>query len=168
MKLDERDPGHYVNLTDDAKVMGIVPLHTLPVTREAYDTALRAGGSTQYKAGYLPYSIVGGWQQIRKDFGYWRAAVKGAETARSPAERAWFQADRRLREKLTLRDIGIWSHYVGEGSQPLNVTVHYNGWGHYPNPAGYQHLALPPKPRHRTPCDVCRSQHLSDRCDEYI
>jgi hypothetical protein len=79
---NERDPGHYVNLTDDAKVMGIVPLHTLPVTREGYDTALRAGGSTQYKAGYLPYSIVDGWQQIRKDFGYWRAAVKGAETAR--------------------------------------------------------------------------------------
>jgi hypothetical protein len=134
---NERDPGHYVNLTDDAKVMGIVPLHTLPVTREGYDTALRAGGSTQYKAGYLPYSIVDGWQQIRKDFGYWRAAVKGAETARSPAERSWFEADRRLREKLTLRNIGIWSHYVGDASQPLHVTVHYDGWGHYPNPAGY-------------------------------
>lgn len=26
----ERDPGHYVNLTDDAKVMDIVPLHKLP------------------------------------------------------------------------------------------------------------------------------------------
>jgi hypothetical protein len=63
--------------------------------------------------------------------------VKGAETARSPAERSWFEADRRLREKLTLRDIGIWSHYVGDASQPLHVTVHYDGWGHYPNPSGY-------------------------------
>ena len=42
-----------------------------------------------------------------------------------------------LREKLTLRDIGIWSHYVGDASQPLHVSVHFNGWGDYPNPAGY-------------------------------
>ena len=101
----ERDPGHYVDLTDDGKAMGILALDKLPVTREAYDTQVRAGGSAQYKAGYLSYSIVDGWQQIRKDFAYWRAAVKGAETASSPEERAWFEADRRLREKLTLRDI---------------------------------------------------------------
>jgi hypothetical protein len=101
--------------------MGIVPLDKLPVTREAYDTWLRAGGSTQYRAGYLPYSMVDGWQQLVKDFAYWRAAVKGAETAATPEERAWFEADRQLREKLTLRDIGIWSHYVGDASQPLHV-----------------------------------------------
>jgi len=133
----ERDPGHYVDLADDGKVMGILPLDKLPVTREAYDTQLRAGGSTQYKAGYLSYAIVDGWQQIRKDFGYWRAAGMGAETATTPEERAWFESDRRLREKLTLRDIGIWSHYVGDASQPLHVSVHYNGWGAFPNPEGY-------------------------------
>src|SRR5215510_11949648 len=33
----ERDAGHYVDLTDDGKVMGVVPLDKLPVTREAYD-----------------------------------------------------------------------------------------------------------------------------------
>jgi hypothetical protein len=156
----ERDPGHYVDLTDDGKVMGILPLDQLPVTREAYDTQLRSGGwaqtkpgylpyseayeraakagsFTQYKAGYLPYSIIDGWQQIRKDFAYWRAAVKGAETATSPEERAWFEADRRLREKLTLRDIGVWSHYVADASQPLHVSVHFNGWGDFPNPQGF-------------------------------
>ena len=58
----ERDPGHYIDLADDGKAMGMVPLDKLPVTREAYDTQLRAGGSTGYKAGYLPYSIVDGWQ----------------------------------------------------------------------------------------------------------
>src|SRR5262249_37017235 len=52
----ERDPGHYIDLTDDGKAMGIVPLDRLPTTRETYDTRLRAGGSTQYKAGYLPYA----------------------------------------------------------------------------------------------------------------
>jgi hypothetical protein len=38
-----------------------VPIKPLPATREAYDTALRANGSDEYKAGYLPYSIVDGW-----------------------------------------------------------------------------------------------------------
>ena len=133
----ERDAGHYVDLADDGAVMGVLPIAKLPVTREAYDTQLRAKGFTQYKAGYLPYAIVDGWQQIRKDFAYWRADVKGAETANTPEERAWFEADRKLREKLTLRDIGIWSHYVGDASQPMHVSVHFNGWGDFPNPNGY-------------------------------
>jgi hypothetical protein len=133
----ERDPGHYVDLGDNGEVMGVLPLTKLPVTREAYDTELRAKGSTQYNAGYLPYSVIDGWQQIRKDFAYWRALTKAIETAATPAERAWFEADRRLREKITLHDIGIWIHYVGDASQPLHVSVHFNGWGNFPNPNGY-------------------------------
>lgn len=133
----ERDPGHYVDLADDGSVEGIVPLDKLPTTREEYDTLLRAGGKTQYKAGYLPYSIVDGLQQLRKDFAYWRALTKAIETAQTPEERAWFEADRRLREKLTLRDLGVWSHYGSDASQPLHVSIHYNGWGNYPNPNGY-------------------------------
>lgn len=133
----ERDPGHYIDLSDDGKAMGIVPLDRLPVTREEYDTQLRVGGSTQYKAGYLPYSIFDGWQQIRKDFAYYRALTKAIETAATPEERTWFEADRRLREKITLHDIGIWRHYVGDASQPLHVSIHFNGWGNVPNPDGY-------------------------------
>src|SRR5215467_12162810 len=102
-----------------------------------YDSQLRAKGFTQYQAGYLPYAIIDGWQQIRKDFAYWRADVKGAEAAEPPEERAWFEADRKLREKLTLRDIGFLSHYVGDASQPMHVSVHYNGRGDFPNPNGY-------------------------------
>ena len=133
----ERDPGHYIDLGDNGEVMGVVPLTNLPTTREAYDTALRAKGFTQYKAGYLPYSIIDGWQQIRKDFAYWRALTKAIETAATPEERAWFEVDRRLREKITLHDIGIWSHYVADASQPLHVSVHFNGWGNFPNPNGF-------------------------------
>jgi hypothetical protein len=133
----ERDPGHYVDLADDGTVMGAVPLDKLPVTREEYDTLLRAKGFTQYKAGYLPYSIVDGWQQLRKDFAYWRALKKGIETAASAEERAWFERDLRLREKLIIRDLGVWSHYPGDASQPLHVSIHFNGWGDGPNPNGY-------------------------------
>jgi hypothetical protein len=133
----ERDPGHYIDLADDGTVMGVLSLAKLPETRKAYDTGLRAKGFTQCDAGYLPSAIVDGWQQIRKDFPYWRALTKAIETAATPDERAWFEADRRLREKLTIRDIGIWSHCVGDASQPLHVSVHFNGWGDFPNPNGY-------------------------------
>ena len=133
----ERDPGHWLSLADDGSVVGVLPLAELPQTREDYDTLLRARGFTQYRAGYLPYAIVDGWQQIAKDFAYWRAASKGAETAATPEERAWFEADRRLREKLTLRDIGVWSHYAADAAQPMHVSVHFSGWGNFPNPNGY-------------------------------
>ena len=124
-------------MVDNGAVVGVLSLKDLPKTREEYHTLLRAGGFTQYKAAYLSYSVIDGWQQIRKDFAYWRALTKAIETAQTPEERAWFEADRRLRERLTICDIGIWCHYDGDASQPLHVTIHYNGWGKYPNPNGY-------------------------------
>ena len=36
--------------------------------------------------------------------------------------------EKALRETLTLRDIGYWSHFVGDASQPLHVSIHFNGW----------------------------------------
>lgn len=132
------NPGHYLNLGDEGLVGGAVDLKRLPPDREAYDTVLREKGLDEYRAGYLPYSILDGWQQIRKDFAYWRADVAGAKRrAAVGAERAWYERDRKLREMLTLRDIGYWSHFVADGSQPLHVSIHFNGWGDYPNPDGY-------------------------------
>jgi hypothetical protein len=130
------DPGHFADIGDDGKIAGAIALDALPPDREAYDTALRAAGADEYKDGYLPYALIDGWQQIAKDFAIWRIDDAGAKTAPSD-DRAWFAADRALRETLTLRDIGIWSHYVGDASQPLHITVHYNGWGPYPNPNGF-------------------------------
>jgi hypothetical protein len=132
----DRDPGHYADIADDGTIAGIA-LTALPVTREGYDTALRAAGSNQYKMGFLPYSIVDGWQQVAKDFAIWRVDRVGEAKSTDPADRAWFAKDRELREILTLRDIGVWSHYVGDASQPLHVSIHYNGWGNYPNPSGF-------------------------------
>jgi hypothetical protein len=130
------DPGHYADIGDDGTIFGI-DLTNLPKTREAFDTALRRAGSDEYKAGYLPYALIDGWEQIAKDFAIWRVDDAGAKRSATADDRAWFAADRALRETLTIRDIGIWSHYVGDASQPLHVTVHFNGWGDYPNPNGY-------------------------------
>ena len=72
-----------------------------------------------------------------KDFAYWRAASVGARTAADPAERAWFDTDRQRREKLVIRDLGVWSHYVGDASQPMHVSMHFDGWGPFDNPRGF-------------------------------
>jgi len=133
----ERDPAHFVDLDDAGLVAGLFALETLPPTREAYDTALRAKNFTQYKAGYLPLSIVDGWQQLAKDFAYWRAAVMASRNAVDPSDRAWFDADRARRERLIIHDLGVWSHYVGDASQPLHVSEHFDGWGPLPNPRGF-------------------------------
>jgi hypothetical protein len=126
---------------DDGTVRGGPKLDALPAGREAYDTALRAANSDEYKAGFLPYVIIDGWQQLVKDFALWRADVAGAKFAKSKADRAWFLFDRRTREILTLRDLGTWSHFVGDASQPMHVSIHYNGWGDGPNPQGFETTA---------------------------
>jgi hypothetical protein len=133
----ERDPAHFVDISDDQTILGGPALTALPSTRLDYDTALRSVGTTQYKAGYLPYSIVDGWQQLKTDFAYWRADSAGEKFAKTSEDRAWFAHDRELHEMLALRDLGVWAHFVGDGSQPLHASVHYDGWGDYPNPEGF-------------------------------
>jgi len=133
----EHDPGHFVDAYDDGSVMGGPPLKALPPTREEFDTALRTAKQSQYRAGYLPYEMIGGYELLRKNFALWRLAVAGARHAPTPAERRRYAADRPRREARVLETIGLWSHFVGDGSQPLHTTIHYNGWGDFPNPEGF-------------------------------
>ncbi len=144
---DDDDPGHYLDAQDDLTVLGVVKLSAVPVDRRLYDDALRhaAAPSDQYGQGYLPYSIADGWLRIVKDFAYWRVDVAGATKAATAEDRAFFAYDRSVREAVTLRDIGYWGHFVADGSQPLHVSVHFNGWNGsdrsvttpYPNPNNY-------------------------------
>jgi hypothetical protein len=131
------DPGHFVDVSDDLTILGGPKLDALPATREAYDQALRVVGTDEYKAGYLPYSIIDGWQQLVKDFALWRVDAAGVKFAKTDEERAWFTRDQALRELITVRDLGYWSHFVGDASQPMHASVHYDGWGNFPNPQNY-------------------------------
>jgi hypothetical protein len=136
-------PEHFLDAGDDGKLAGVVSIADLPPNREAYDTALRKGSPVngaapdEYSVGLLPYSIADGYEQIEEDFGIWRIDTYGEAHATSADEKAAFAADRKLREILTIRDIGYVGHFVGDGSQPLHDTVHFNGWGDYPNPNNY-------------------------------
>ena len=131
------DPGHFLDLGDDGRIFGGPSLADLPPNRQAYETALREVGVSQWQVGYLPYSIIEGWQQLAKDFAYWRVESFAARSVADPRHRAWIAADAARRESLIMRDMGVLAHYVGDGSQPLHVTEHFNGWGPFPNPQGF-------------------------------
>lgn len=133
----DHSPAHFLDLEDDGRILGGPTLAALPATREEFDGALRAVGQDSWKAGYLPYAIVDGYQRLARDFAYWRVLKAAEDNPAWKSHRAWFAAERRRREALLLGATGELSHFVGDGSQPLHVSVHFNGWGDYPNPAGY-------------------------------
>jgi hypothetical protein len=151
----ERDPGHFIDLDDsgyDIPAAGYPQVDALKLSnllapgqgRRDFDTLLRnntpagfASQPTQY-VGYLPYNIVDQWEQIRKDFAYLRAFKAAiANPATAAADRDYFKKELVIRRRLLVRDVGYWAHFVGDASQPMHVSIHFNGWGTYPNPQGY-------------------------------
>ncbi|TAL32064.1 S1/P1 Nuclease [Phenylobacterium sp.] len=138
----DRDAGHFVDLDDEGKILGGPPMLPLAATRADYETQLRAAGLDQWKAGYLPYAIIDRYQQLTTDLAYWRVLNAAEKNPAWKKNRAWFRQDRIRREALILKGIGELSHFVGDGSQPLHVTTHFNGWGDYPNPKGYSTARL--------------------------
>jgi len=135
----DRDAAHFLDIDDQGKMFGgpAFTVAALPPTRADYEKALQAAGVDSWKAGYLPYSIIDGYQQLVKDFTYWRILSAVVKTEKDATRLAYYKADLTRREALLIRDLGVWAHYVGDGSQPLHLSVHYNGWGDYPNPNGY-------------------------------
>lgn len=138
----DRDQAHFIDLFDDGTVLGGPRLGALPPTRADYEKALQAVGQDSWKAGYLSYAILESFQALTEDFAYWKALDYAERAPAWAAHKAWFAEDRRRREQQILSEIGILSHFVGDGSQPLHVSVHFNGWGDYPNPNGYSQAKL--------------------------
>lgn len=133
----DRDPAHFLDVDDAGRVMGGPKLAELPQTRAEYEAQLRAAGSDTWQAGYLYYALADGWLQLVQDFALWRAVAAGERLSTDPERKAWYAADRARREALILRDLGVYAHYVADAGQPLHVSVHFNGWGDYPNPQGF-------------------------------
>lgn len=136
-----REGNHFIDLDDNGMAgigRGGPSIDALPPTRQLYDDALRAGGATLTQGGWLPYSIAETYADLQTDFALWRIARVGERKAKTREHRAWFARDRKRREALILADMGELAHFVGDGSQPLHTSIHYNGWGaDFPNPRGY-------------------------------
>jgi hypothetical protein len=89
------------------------------------------------KGGYLYYNILDGYEQLVKDFAYYRVETIALKTWTDPQQKAWLVADLRLHEQIIIRDLGWWAHFVGDASQPMHVSIHFDGWGPYANPRGF-------------------------------
>ncbi|HYC75465.1 S1/P1 Nuclease [Brevundimonas sp.] len=136
----ERDTAHFIDMDDQARVMNErgMSIDALPRLKSEYDAALVAAGLDVDDAGYLPYAIMDGYQQLVRDFATWRVLNAAEARETDPGKRAWYREDRLRREALILRDMGYLGHYVGDGSQPHHTTIHYNGWNRdTPNPEGF-------------------------------
>jgi hypothetical protein len=131
------DSGHFLDVLEDGTVLGGPRLEAMPTDREAFETALRSAGTNTSKAGWLYYSILENQQQLTRDLAMWRVLSHAASTEKNPGRRAWFRADLKRREAAAIQTLGRLSHYVADGSQPLHMTIHYNGWAEGPNPEGF-------------------------------
>jgi hypothetical protein len=75
--------------------------------------------------GFQPWQVEEVWQRLKSDMREYRKEV-GAKADTAPVQLA------------ILFDAGWLGHYVGDGSQPLHITIQYNGWQpSTPNPNGY-------------------------------
>ncbi|MGZ9115213.1 MAG: S1/P1 Nuclease, partial [Brevundimonas sp.] len=70
----ERDTAHFVDMIDDGRIMTAqgLSIDALPRLKSEYDAALAAAGIEVDDAGYLPYAIMDGYQQLVRDFATWR------------------------------------------------------------------------------------------------
>jgi hypothetical protein len=76
--------------------------------------------------GLLPYSIQEGFLKLKSAF----------VSRRDMIRRGASSADLDQIEQNIIYVMGVMSHYVGDGAQPLHMTVHHHGWVGE-NPEGY-------------------------------
>lgn len=111
-------PDHFI----DSELWG--PLSTLPTDRYKFMEALAAKKTELIKVGYAPYAIVENYGRLVNAFRYWR-------NAKTPEDREAARAN-------AVYVAGVMGHYVADTSQPMHMTIHYNGWAdNTPNPKNY-------------------------------
>ena len=121
---DAQAPEHFIDF-EQANLIG-----TLPKKRYDYVRALAQAQSahpdlqlTPEKVGLQPYVTEEVWQRLKVGMREYRKLLAAGEDTK-PAEAA------------VLYYAGWLGHYVADGSQPLHLTIQYNGWTG-PNPNGY-------------------------------
>ena len=101
-------PDHFVDIDKPEN------FEALPNDRYVYGDWLRAQGKDPKVIGFLPYSMLEGFQKIEVLFRLWR----------DPQH----EAERDQIEQNIIYYAGVVGHYVADGSQPLHTSIHYNGW----------------------------------------
>jgi hypothetical protein len=110
-------PEHFIDM-ELADALG-----PLPHKRFDFEAMVFAAGQRPEKIGLQPWETDEVWERLKAAMRQYRTlAATGQDT--KPVEAA------------IIFYAGWLGHYVGDGSQPLHVTVQYNGWTG-PNPNGY-------------------------------
>lgn len=99
-------------------------ISTIPPDRYQFMEKVAARKIELARMGYLPYAIIENYQRLANAFRQWRHATSAV--------------DRESARANALHYAGILGHYVGDGSQPLHLTIHFDGWAAgNPNPQNY-------------------------------
>jgi hypothetical protein len=134
-------PDHYFDL-EDIELCGLTP-ETLPPLRYDFMAVLARARAAHPEAfpkidpdkdsdhtreldGFLPWAITEYYEKLKSGFATLKALKQSGGT---PEEVANAQAD-------IVYVMGVMGHYVGDASQPLHTSRHYNGWVGA-NPNGY-------------------------------
>jgi hypothetical protein len=99
------------------------PMSTLPADRVLFLQQILER-KANLRMGYLPYALMESYGRLVNAFRYWR-------NAKTPTDRESARAN-------ALYVAGVMGHYVGDGSQPMHMTIHHHGWAaNVPNPKNF-------------------------------
>lgn len=111
-------PDHFF----DSEYWGAIS--TIEPDRYAFMEKVAAKKVGLVKIGYLPYAIVENYGRLVNAFRQWR-------NAKTPSDRESARAN-------AVYIAGLMGHYVGDASQPMHMSLHYNGWAdNFPNPKNF-------------------------------
>jgi TonB family protein len=124
----EQGPDHFIDM-ELADLIGPLPRRRYDFIAALYAYVAahpdQAQAMRPERVGFQPYIAEEVWERLKSALRDYRtlSAQPGADT--KPVEAA------------ILFYAGWLGHYVGDGSQPLHVTVNYDGWVGKDNPNGY-------------------------------
>jgi hypothetical protein len=110
-------PEHFIDL-ELADALG-----PLPHKRFDFEAMVFAAGKRPENIGLQPWETDEVWERLKAAMRQYRHLAAGGQDTKGV-------------EAAIIFYTGWLGHYVGDGSQPLHVTMQYNGWVG-PNPHGY-------------------------------
>lgn len=126
-------PDHYLDL-EDVYLYGLTPTNLPPLRYDFVADIAQARAAhpekfpvidpardtdhTRELSGFLPWSITENYEKLQSGFSTLAALEKFGGTPDEVAN---------ARQNI-LYVMGVMGHYVGDASQPLHTTMHFNGW----------------------------------------
>ncbi|MGC2321479.1 MAG: S1/P1 nuclease, partial [Terriglobales bacterium] len=120
-----QEPEHYIDL-ERVDWMPEFPRDRWWFVHALYDKRATAANPDELlpeRVGLLPYETIEVYQRLREAFRQYRQLTSEHKPTEAVEQDAVFYA-------------GWLGHYVGDTSQPMHTTIHYDGW-FGPNPNGY-------------------------------